>query len=142
MAYYAMMTGIDLTKLDAEGSFSDVKTEGGRTQVERYKNVSIKEGTADFLRRGMRELIVTGTPKDAADQIEAIVSETGLSGFNYTPFVSPGSYIELIDHVVPELQRRGLMPTERKAGTFRERVFGAGRDRLPQNHRVAKTRVS
>ncbi len=139
-AYYAMMTGIDLAALDPNASFSTVKTEGGRTQVERYKDTSVRDAAADFIRRGMRELILVGTPAEVAEQVASIVAETGLDGFNYTPFVSPGSYLDLVNDVVPELQRIGLMRQERKRVTFRERVFGAGA-RLPASHPAAQYRV-
>ena len=140
-AYYAMMTGIDLAALDPNAAFSTVTTEGGRTQVERYKNTSVRDAAADFIRRGMRELILTGTPSEVVEQIATIVAETDLDGFNFTPFVSPGSYRELIDHVVPELQRIGLMRTEQVPGTFRERIFGAGEAHLPSTHPAARYRI-
>jgi len=140
-AYYAMMTGINLAALDPNASFSNVTTEGGRTQVERYKDHSVREAAADFIRRGMRELILVGTPAEVAEQIAAIVDETGLDGFNFTPFVSPGSYLDLVDHVIPELQRIGLLRTGRQPGTFRERIFGAGHARLPPSHPGTRYRV-
>ncbi len=139
-AYYAMMTGVDLAALDPDSAFAKVTTEGGRTQVERYRDVSVREAVADFLRRGMRELIVTGTPRDAAEAIAAIVDETDLDGFNFTPFVSPGSYVDFAEQVVPELQRIGLMRTERTLPTLRERLFGAGNARLPETHPAARHR--
>lgn len=139
-AYYAMMTGIDLAALDPNASFSTVKTEGGRTQVERYKDTSVRDAAADFIRRGMRELILVGTPAEVAEEIASIVTETRLDGFNYTPFVSPGSYLDLVNEVVPELQKIGLVRKERYAATFRERVFGAGRH-LPASHPAAQHRV-
>ncbi|WP_199256498.1 NtaA/DmoA family FMN-dependent monooxygenase [Mycolicibacterium mengxianglii] len=137
--YYASMTGIDLKSLDPDASFSTVRTEGGRTQVERYRGNTVREATADFLRRGMRELIVVGTPDDVADEIAALVDYTGLDGFNFTPFVSPGSYLEFIKHVVPQLRKRGLLPIEPRRGTLRERIFGQG-PRLGNNHRGAHVR--
>ncbi|UFS60657.1 LLM class flavin-dependent oxidoreductase [Subtercola endophyticus] len=140
--YYSSMTGIDLAKLDPERSFATVTTEGGRTQVERYKENTVREATADFLRNGMREFIMVGTPVEIADQIEALVEETGIDGFNYTPFVSPGSYRDLVELVVPELQRRGLMRTSYPAGTFRERLFGEGAARLPATHPGASHRTA
>jgi FMN-dependent oxidoreductase (nitrilotriacetate monooxygenase family) len=141
-AYYAMMTGVDLAALDPDASFSTVTTEGGRTQVERYKDTSVRHAAADFIRRGMRELILTGTPREVTEQIEALVGETDLDGFNYTPFVSPGSYLELVDQVIPELQRAGLIRSERTATTFRERLFGAGNAHLPADHRGTRFRVA
>ncbi|HYP46026.1 MAG TPA: NtaA/DmoA family FMN-dependent monooxygenase [Propionibacteriaceae bacterium] len=140
-AYYAMMTGVDLAALDPDASFSAVRTEGGRTQVERYRDTSVREAAADFVRRGMRELILTGTPADVAEQISAIVAETDLDGFNYTPFVSPGSYQEMAHLIVPELQRMGLVRSTRTGGTFRERLFGPGSSRLPETHPGSRFRV-
>jgi FMN-dependent oxidoreductase (nitrilotriacetate monooxygenase family) len=139
-AYYAMMTGVDLAALDPDASFSDVKTEGGRTQVERYRDTSVRDAAADFIRRGMRELILVGTGREVAEQIEAIVTETDLDGFNYTPFVSPDSYLDLIDLVVPELQKMGLVRTAHDKSTFRERLFGHAR--IPATHPAAQYRSS
>ncbi|GAB3535158.1 LLM class flavin-dependent oxidoreductase [Arthrobacter tecti] len=141
-SYYAMMTGVDLTALDPNASFSTVTTEGGRTQVERYKDSSVREAAADFIRRGMRELILVGTPNHVAEQIASIVEETNLDGFNYTPFVSPGSYLDLVELVVPELQRMGLVRTHHSTSTFRERLFGPGKSHLPSNHPAAQFRAS
>ncbi|TDD28049.1 LLM class flavin-dependent oxidoreductase [Kribbella turkmenica] len=132
-AYYAMMTGIDLAALDPDASFSTVSTDGGKSHVERYRDTTVREASADFLRRGMRELILVGTPAEVADQIAGIVSDTDLDGFNYTPFVSPGSYADLVDSVVPELQRMGLVRTKHTRDTFRQRLFGAG-SHLPGTH--------
>ena len=139
-AYYAMMTGVDLAALDPDASFSTVQTEGGRTQVERYRDTTVREAAADFIRRGMRELILVGTPAEVAEEIAALVEETGLDGFNFTPFLSPGCYRDMANLVVPELQRIGLMRTQREGGTFRQRLFGAG-DRLPPSHPGARHRV-
>ncbi|WP_170324114.1 NtaA/DmoA family FMN-dependent monooxygenase [Cryptosporangium phraense] len=138
--YYASMTGVDLAALDPDASFADVRTDGGRTQVERYRNNTVREATADFLRRGMREFILVGTPEQVADEIGQLVSDTGLDGFNYTPFVSPGSYREFVDDVVPVLQRRGLLKSEYSPGTFRDRLFGHAR--VPETHPAARFRFS
>jgi long-chain alkane monooxygenase len=137
--YYASMTGVDLASLDPASSFSDVATEGGRTQVERYRGVSVSEATADFLRHGMREFVLVGTPADVVDRIEALVATTGLDGFNYTPYVTPGSYRSFIADVVPELRRRGLLPSTPRSGTFRERLSGNG-PHLPDTHPAARHR--
>ena len=101
---------------------------------------SVREGAADFIRRGMRELIVVGTPAQVVEEVAAVAAETGLDGFNFTPFLSPGCYRDMADLVIPELQRVGLVRTRRQAGTFRQRLFGAG-DRLPHCHPAARHRI-
>jgi alkanesulfonate monooxygenase SsuD/methylene tetrahydromethanopterin reductase-like flavin-dependent oxidoreductase (luciferase family) len=51
----------------------------------------------------------------------------------------PGSYEEFVEHVAPELQRRGLMRRDYAAGTLRHKLFGRG-DRLPGTHPAARYR--
>jgi hypothetical protein len=41
-------------------------------------------------------------------------------GFNVMPPYLPGGLVEFVDHVVPELQRRGLFRTEYTGRTLRE----------------------
>jgi hypothetical protein len=47
--------------------------------------------------------------------------------------VFPESFTDFLDHVIPELQRRGRYKTTYASGTLREKLFGAG-PRLPANH--------
>ena len=65
---------------------------------------------------------------------------TGLDGFNVGQFVSPDSFRDFVELVVPELQRRGLYRTEYEGTTFRERLLGPGQSRLPAGHPGARFR--
>ncbi|WMR33114.1 N5,N10-methylene tetrahydromethanopterin reductase, partial [Metapseudomonas otitidis] len=64
------------------------------------------------------------------------IDETGLDGFNLTRIVTPESYADFIDLVIPELQARGAYKTAYADGTLRHKVFGAG-DQLPASHKGA-----
>jgi hypothetical protein len=59
-------------------------------------------------------------------------------GFNIAYMVTPGTFKDFIDGVVPVLQRRGLMQTDYGEGTFREKLFGKGRARLPDRHPASR----
>jgi len=50
---------------------------------------------------------LVGTPEQIADQMEAIIDETGGDGFNITPTTMPNNFREFVDEVVPILQKRG-----------------------------------
>lgn len=139
-AYFGAMTGIDLDELDPEASFATLTTEGSQTQVARYKNEKAREATADFIRHGMRELIVLGTPDEAAERMAELVEETDLDGFLYTPFVTPGSYEEFAADVVPALVRVGLLDERPEPMTLRRRLFPGVGDRLPGDHPAARQR--
>lgn len=65
-----------------------------------------------------------GTPETVADRIEAWLDEGGADGFNLMPPVLPGGIEDFVDHVVPELQRRGRFRREYDAETLRGHLSG------------------
>ncbi|MCV7424068.1 LLM class flavin-dependent oxidoreductase [Mycobacterium yunnanensis] len=77
-----------------------------------------------------------GGPAQVADDMQAWVEETDVDGFNLTNVITPGSFVDFVDHVVPELQRRGAYKTSYAEGTLRHKLFGRGA-RLPETHRAA-----
>ncbi len=72
--------------------------------------------------------------------MQAWMADTGIDGFNLSYAVMPESFEDVIELLVPELQRRGVFKTEYAAGTYREKLFGPGRARLPASHPAAKVR--
>jgi FMN-dependent oxidoreductase (nitrilotriacetate monooxygenase family) len=67
--------------------------------------------------RGHR--VVAGTPEHIADELELWFRSGAADGFNVMPPYLPGGLADFVDHVVPELQRRGLFRTEYTAQTLR-----------------------
>ncbi len=51
---------------------------------------------------------------------------------NVINWTLPGSYEEFVDHIAPTLQERGLMQSEYREGTLREKLFG--HPQLPDSH--------
>ncbi|MDX1871958.1 LLM class flavin-dependent oxidoreductase [Mycolicibacterium sp. 120266] len=80
-----------------------------------------------------------GGPTEVADDLQSWVEQTDVDGFNLTNVITPGSFIDFIDHVVPELQRRGVYKTAYEPGSLRHKLFGRG-PRLPESHRAARYR--
>jgi hypothetical protein len=80
-----------------------------------------------------------GGPTQVADELQEWVEETDVDGFNLTNAITPGSFVDFIDHVIPELQRRGVYKTSYADGTLRHKLFGRG-SRLPETHRAARYR--
>ena len=58
--------------------------------------------------------------------MEAWIAETGIDGFNLAYVVTPETFADVSDLLVPELQRRGRYKTEYRPGTLRDKLFGAG----------------
>jgi hypothetical protein len=80
-----------------------------------------------------------GNASQVADALQAWVDETGVDGFNLSRTVVPESFVDFVDHVVPELQNRGIYKTAYTEGTLRHKLFGQG-DRLPDHHAAAQFR--
>lgn len=63
-----------------------------------------------------------GAATDAADMMEEWVTEKGCDGFNVMPSVFPTGLSDIIELVIPELQRRGLYRTAYEGNTLRENL--------------------
>ncbi|QIG42898.1 LLM class flavin-dependent oxidoreductase [Nocardioides anomalus] len=70
--------------------------------------------------------LVVGSGQEVADQVEDLVEQTGVDGFNLAYVVTPGSFVDVVEHVVPVLQERGRYPTAYEPGTLRHKLLGAG----------------
>jgi hypothetical protein len=88
---------------------------------------------------GMGPLIV-GSGEHVADVLQEWVAETDVDGFNLAYAITPGSFADVIEHVVPVLTARGAYQPEYTPGTLRHKLFGGG-DRLPDEHRGASYRI-
>ena len=55
--------------------------------------------------------------------------------------MTPETFADIVDLVVPELQARGVYKTAYAAGTLREKLYGHGRARLPASHPAAAYRA-
>ncbi|WP_336659507.1 LLM class flavin-dependent oxidoreductase [Leucobacter sp. USHLN153] len=138
--------GIDLSQYELDEPIGNVESNAIQSSVAAFQEAN-PEGRAWTVRdmvewNGIAGLgtTVVGSPTTVADELERIVAETGIDGFNLAYAVTPGTFEDVVEHVVPELQRRGVYPTEYAPGTLRNKLFGAG-DRLPDDHHGAQYRV-
>ncbi len=81
-----------------------------------------------------------GAPEQIADALIEWVEATDIDGFNLAYAVTPESFEDFVELVVPELQRRGIYKRDYRPGTLREKLFGAGRARLVPPHPAARFR--
>ncbi|RLP83126.1 LLM class flavin-dependent oxidoreductase [Mycetocola lacteus] len=86
------------------------------------------------------EFFVSGTVEQVADRIEEIAEVTGVDGFNLVQYLSPGTFTDVVELLVPELQKRGRYRTEYTEHTLRERLFPGQGSQLPDTHPAAAYR--
>lgn len=142
-AMYAWNTGIDLLSLDPDKPLPTVDAEQGRSNVERYQGddaPTVREILDELKTRGLRGLVLVGTPEQVVEEIAAYVEQTDVDGFLIERYLAPSSYDALIDDVLPLLQERGMLPEPRRATSLRDRLFGKG-DHLPATHPASAYRA-
>ena len=152
-AWYAGITGIDLLSLDPDRSLAQVfegpGAEGrgqlGRSNVERFLPTdgspapTARQVLDQLKHRGTRGFAITGDGAEVADAVEELVDATDLDGVMLEPTAGAASLHAFVDHVLPELERRGRRGAA-AGSTFRERMTGAG-PHLALTHRGAGMRV-
>jgi N-acetyl-S-(2-succino)cysteine monooxygenase len=128
VAMLSDIVGLDLSPFPLDGPLPDVplsNTQQGRQKVvvdmARSEGLTIRQlykrvATA----RGHR--VVLGTAADIADALEEWYRAGAADGFNIMPQVLPSGMMEFAEHVVPELQRRGLFRTRYEGATLRENL--------------------
>ncbi len=82
-----------------------------------------KRGWRERLRLGGRQVPVVGSPAQVADAMQDWMAQADLDGFVLARTVTPECFVDFVDLVVPELQRRGVYKTAYADGTLREKLF-------------------
>jgi long-chain alkane monooxygenase len=134
VAHFSASTGIDFSEYEIDEPIQYVKSNAIQSATKHLQN-------NDWTRRklleqhalGGRYITVVGSPEQVADELESWIAETGLDGFNLTRIVTPESYEDFIELVIPELQRRGSYKTAYDSGTLRQKLFREGAF-LPEQH--------
>lgn len=129
LALFSGATGIDLSKFSMSDPLGYVKTHGGQSVVDVF---TIADGSrewkieelAEWCGIGGRGPVIVGSARKVADELEHWMDETDVDGFNLSFATMPGTFQDVVDILVPELQRRGRYKTHYEQGTLREKMFG------------------
>ncbi len=140
VAHFSSSTGIDFAEYGLDEPIQYVNGNAIQSATKALQNNDwTRRKLLDQHALGGRYITLVGSPVQVADELEAWIAETGLDGFNLTRTVTPESYVDFIDLVIPELQRRGSYKTEYAGGSLREKLF-QGEAHLPDEHVGARYR--
>ena len=78
--------------------------------------------------------LFVGSAQTVADELDAYAERTGVDGFNIAYHVTPGSFVDVAEHLIPELRRRGRARERDGASTLRQRLFSGDSGVLPEDH--------
>jgi FMN-dependent oxidoreductase (nitrilotriacetate monooxygenase family) len=71
---------------------------------------------------GRRHGGIVGGYQTVADLLARYAAEGVVDGFNITPWLIPSGIDDIVDRLVPELQERGVYPTEYRGTTLRDHL--------------------
>jgi FMN-dependent oxidoreductase (nitrilotriacetate monooxygenase family) len=146
LAFYAGVTGVDLSQLDPHQPLEYVDTDSARFALEIFSKADpdrdwTPHEVARFVGVGAMGPVIVGSPATVADELERWVADADIDGFNLAYAVTPGTFVDFIDLVVPELRRRGRYWDDYDEGrTLRERLYGPGDARVRDDHPAARYR--
>ena len=138
-------TGIDFSAYDLDEPVRYIRNEAVHSAVESFTTAdpsrvwTVRE-VAEWIGIGGFGPLLVGSAAEVADEMESWVAETDLDGFNLAYAITPGSFIDIADLLVPELQRRGRYKTDYASGTLREKLFPKHPARLGDGHPAAQSR--
>ncbi|WP_158743967.1 LLM class flavin-dependent oxidoreductase [Acidisphaera sp. L21] len=120
--------GHDMRKYELDGPLPDLPlSDQLRSRAElltalaRRENLTVRQLALHAgMARGHR--VIQGDPVQIADQLEEWFVGGAADGFNIMPPWFPTQFDLFVDHVVPELQRRGLFRREYEGTTLRENL--------------------
>ena len=141
LALLSGWTGIDFGQYQPDQVLKHIHTNAIQSAVEAFstadpdKQWTVRE-LANWVGIGGFGPLIVGSPQTVADELQAWVEETDVDGFNFAYALAHETFRDVVELLVPELQKRGVYKTEYAAGTLRDKLFGAG-PRLPANHPAA-----
>jgi alkanesulfonate monooxygenase SsuD/methylene tetrahydromethanopterin reductase-like flavin-dependent oxidoreductase (luciferase family) len=132
LALLSGWTGVDFSAYPLDATIDYIDSQAGRSALASFSQTdpdrtwTVRQA-AEFIGLGGRGPVLVGDAAQVADQLEAWLDETGIDGFNLAFAVAHESMRDVVDYVVPELQRRGRYQRDYAPGTLREKLTGQPR---------------
>ena len=145
LALISGWTGIDFGQYQPDEVFTYAETNAIQSVVDTFSTAdperqwSVK-AMADWVGIGGFGPLMVGSAQTVADELQSWVEETDVDGFNLAYAVTHETFTDVVELLIPELQKRGVYKQEYSQGTLREKLFGAS-PRLQTPHPGASYRI-
>lgn len=137
-------SGVDFSQYQPTDKVEYIQTNAIQSLLDSYVNADPErvwtiEEIANWNSLGGNGPVLVGSAETVSDALQQWVEDTDIDGFNLAYILAHQTFADVVEFIVPELQKRGVYQTSYAQGTLREKLFGAG-SYLPENHRGAKYR--
>ena len=137
LALYGGWSGIDLSTFAPDQPLKYIDTDAARSALSIFTTADpSREWTArdiaHYVGIGGIGPVIVGSPTTVADELERWVEVGGIDGFNLAYVITPGTFEDFVELVIPELRRRGRVWQDYPSPILRERLSGSAV--VPQWH--------
>ncbi|OFD26232.1 5,10-methylene tetrahydromethanopterin reductase [Acinetobacter baumannii] len=137
-------SGVDFSQYQPTDKVEYIQTNAIQSLLDSYVNADPErvwtiEEIANWNSLGGNGPVLVGSAETVSDALQQWVEDTDVDGFNLAYILAHQTFADVVEFIVPELQKRGVYQTSYAQGTLREKLFGAG-PYLSENHRGAKYR--
>lgn len=137
-------SGVDFSQYQPTDKVEYIQTNAIQSLLDSYVNADPErvwtiEEIANWNSLGGNGPVLVGSAETVSDALQQWIEDTDIDGFNLAYILAHQTFADVVEFIVPELQKRGVYQTSYAQGTLREKLFGAG-PYLPENHRGAKYR--
>ncbi|HEY0248736.1 MAG TPA: NtaA/DmoA family FMN-dependent monooxygenase [Gryllotalpicola sp.] len=141
LAFLENVWGTSLQNYDPDGPLPDIDPVvdvTGETRGAGFRAQKTRETVAAWRARAeaedlsIRELVIAvggrsqggivGSYRSVAELLARFADERVVDGFNVSPYLVPSGLDDIVNHLVPELQERGVYPSEYRGDTLREHL--------------------
>ncbi|MGY2962417.1 FMN-dependent oxidoreductase (nitrilotriacetate monooxygenase family) [Pseudomonas sp. TE36184] len=145
LSFYGGWTGIDFSEYNPDQPLEAIDNDSIRSVLELLATADPdrKWTPRDIIKHrsiGGLGPVLVGGPKTVADEMERWVDVGGIDGFNLAYAITPGTFEDLVEFIVPELQRRGRVRTSYEGDTLRENLLDGTSPYAADDHPAARYR--
>ena len=130
LAHASASLGIDLARFAPDEELPEAgQSQAIRSNMEALRAAApraTKRALIDRMVLGSRQPPIVGSVEEVAEELIAWMDQADVDGFNLSRTVTPECLEDVVRLLVPELQERGRYKRGYAAGTYREKLFGAG----------------
>ncbi|OFD26803.1 5,10-methylene tetrahydromethanopterin reductase, partial [Acinetobacter baumannii] len=124
-------SGVDFSQYQPTDKVEYIQTNAIQSLLDSYVNADPErvwtiEEIANWNSLGGNGPVLVGSAETVSDALQQWVEDTDIDGFNLAYILAHQTFADVVEFIVPELQKRGVYQTSYAQGTLREKLFGAG----------------
>ncbi len=131
LALVSGWTGIDFGQYQPDQVLKYLHTNAIQSAVETFSTADpdrqwTVKALADWVGIGGFGPLIVGSAATVADELQSWVEDTDVDGFNLAYALTHETFEDVVELLIPELQKRGVYKKAYAEGTLREKLFNAG----------------